>query len=58
MKMSEDKVKLNSKLKDSNVFDLFKPLNSDDPKVNIKGSVELVKYFSKNDVRATDLHTS
>lgn len=51
MKMSEDKVNKNSKLVNSNVFDLFKPLNSDDANININGSVELLKYFAKDDVR-------
>ncbi|XP_037033909.1 myb-binding protein 1A [Bradysia coprophila] len=49
MKMTEEKPKLNSKLVDSNIFDLFKPLNSDDPNVTIDGSVELLKYFAKTD---------
>lgn len=50
MKMIEEKTKLNPKSIDSNIFDLFKPLNSDDPNTNIDGSVELLKYFAKTDV--------
>lgn len=50
MKMGEDKANLTSKLINSNVFDLFKPLNSEDSNVNINGSLELLKYFAKNDV--------
>lgn len=53
MKMGEDKVNLNSKVVDSIVSDLFKPLNSDDSTVNIDGSVELLKYFAKDDVRSS-----
>lgn len=48
--MTEEKTKLNSKLIDSNIFELFKPLNNDDPNVNINGSVELLKYFANTDV--------
>lgn len=52
--MGEDKVNLNSKVVDLNVlFDLFEPLNSDDSTVNIDGSVELLKYFAKDDVRSS-----
>lgn len=55
MKMGEDKVNSNSKAVKSNVFDLFKPLVSDDANENINGSVELLKYFAKNDVRSSHL---
>lgn len=55
MKMGKDQVNLNTKVVKSNVFDLFKPLNSDDANENINGSVELLKYFAKNDVRSHNL---
>lgn len=53
MKMGEDNTNLNSKSINSNVFDLFKPLNSDDSNVNIDGSVKLLKYFATNDVSSS-----
>lgn len=53
MKMGEDKVNSNAKVVNSNVFDLFKSLNSDDSTVNIDGSVQLLKYFAKDDVRSS-----
>lgn len=53
MKMGEDKVNSNAKVVNSNVFDLFKSLNSDDSTENIDGSVQLLKYFAKDDVRSS-----
>lgn len=56
MKMGEDKAILNSKSINSNVFDLFKPLNSDDSNVNVDGSVKLLKYFATNDVSSSSIN--